>query len=67
MFVEDLNVSGMLQSEGNARNKQDAAWRRFIRMPEYKRDLYGTHVVQVNPAGTTEECAECGVETDTPL
>ena len=67
VFVEDLNVSGMLQQRGNARNKQDAAWRGFIEMLEYKGDLYGTYVVQVNPAGTTKECAECGVETDKPL
>jgi len=51
VFVEDLNVSGMLQQRGNARNKQDAAWRGFIEMLEYKSDLYGTHVVQVNPVG----------------
>ena len=67
VFVEDLNTAGMLQSEGNARNKQDAAWRGFIEMLEYKGDMYGTHVVQVNPVGTTKECAECGVETDKPL
>ena len=67
VFVENLNVAGMLQSDGNARNKQDAAWRAFIEMLEYKGDLYGTHVVQVNPAGTTKECAECGVETEKPL
>jgi transposase, IS605 OrfB family, central region len=67
VFVENLNVSGMLQSNGNARNKQDAAWRGFIKMLEYKGDLYGTHIVQVNPRGTTKECAECGVETDKPL
>jgi len=67
VFVEDLNVSGMLQQRGNARNKQDAAWRGFIEMLEYKSGLYGTHVVQVNPAGTTKECAECGVESDKPL
>jgi len=67
VFVEDLNISEMLQQRGNARNKQDAAWRGFINMLEYKGDLYGTHVVQVNPAGTTKECAECGVETEKPL
>jgi putative transposase len=67
VFVEDLNVTGMLQADGNARNKQDAAWRGFIEMLEYKGDLYGTHVVQVNPVGTTKECAECGVETEKPL
>ena len=66
VFVEELNVAGMLQSEGNARNKQDAAWRGFIEMLEYKGDLYGTHVIQVNPRGTTKECAECSVETEKP-
>lgn len=27
----------------------------------------GIHIVQVNPAGTTKECAECGVMTEKPL
>ncbi len=67
VFVEDLNVAGMLQSEGNARNKQDAAWRQFITLLEYKGDLYGTHVVQVPARGTTKECASCGVETAKPI
>jgi putative transposase len=30
VFVEDLDVAGMLRAEENARNKQDAAWRQFI-------------------------------------
>jgi putative transposase len=67
VFVEDLNVSGMLQGDGNARNKQDAAWRQFITLLEYKADLYGTHVVQVEARGTTKECASCGVETAKPI
>jgi putative transposase len=67
VFVEDLNVQSMLQGDGNARNKQDAAWRRFIRLLEYKADLYGCHVVQVEPEGTTKECAACRVETPKPI
>lgn len=67
MFVEELDVSGLFQSEGNSRNQQDAAWRKFIEMVEYKGELYGTHVVQVKPRGTTKECAECGVETEKSL
>jgi putative transposase len=67
VFVEDLNVSGLLQQRGNVRNKQDAAWHGFIEMLEYKGERYGTHVVQVNPRGTTKECAECGVEAEKPL
>ena len=67
VFVEDLNVQSMLQGDGNARNKQDAAWRQFITLLEYKGDLYGTHVEQVEPRGTTKECARCGVETAKPI
>jgi len=67
VFVEDLDVTEMLQGDRNARNKQDAAWRQFINLLEYKADLYGTHVVQVEAAGTTKECASCGVETAKPI
>ncbi|WP_255150087.1 RNA-guided endonuclease InsQ/TnpB family protein [Halorarius halobius] len=67
VFVEDLNVQSMLQGDGNARNKQDAAWRQFITLLEYKGDLHGTHVVQVEARGTTKECASCGVETAKPI
>ena len=66
VFVENLDVEGMLQGPVDARNKQDAAWRQFITLLEYKGELYGTHVVQVNPRGTTKECASCGVETEKP-
>jgi putative transposase len=67
VFVEDLNVQSLLQRDGNARNKQDAAWRQFITILEYKADLYGCHVKQVEARGTTKECASCGVETAKPI
>ncbi|MDL0138883.1 transposase [Halobacterium salinarum] len=66
VFVEDLDVKGMLEQSHNARNKQDAAWRQFITLLEYKADLYGCHVKQVEARGTTKECAKCGVETAKP-
>jgi putative transposase len=67
VFVEELDAVGMLQGDGNARNKQDAAWRQFITLLEYKADLYGCHVKQVEARGTTKECASCGVETAKPI
>jgi putative transposase len=67
VFVEDLDVKGMLEQSHNARTKQDAAWRQFITLLEYKADLYGCHVVQVDAAGTTKECAKCDVETAKPI
>jgi putative transposase len=65
--VEDLDVKPMLETSQNAKNKQDAAWSRFLTLLEYKADLHGTHVVRVEPAGTTKECSACGVETSKPL
>ncbi|MGZ0748561.1 RNA-guided endonuclease InsQ/TnpB family protein [Haloparvum sp. AD34] len=65
--VEDLNVKPMLETQQSAKSKQDAAWSRFLRLLEYKGDLYGTHVIRVNPAGTSKECSQCGVETPKPV
>ena len=65
--VEDLDVKPMLETSQNAKNKQDAAWSRFLELLEYKADLHGTHVEKVKPGGTTKECAVCGVETAKPI
>jgi putative transposase len=65
--VEDLDVKPMLETSQNAKNKQDAAWSRFLDLLEYKADLHGTHVVLVEPEGTTKQCAVCGVETAKPI
>ncbi|MFD1589355.1 RNA-guided endonuclease InsQ/TnpB family protein [Halorientalis brevis] len=67
VFVENLDVKPMLEGSQNARNKQDAAWRQFITLLEYKADLHGCHVRQVEPANTTKQCHECGVKTKKPL
>jgi putative transposase len=64
---EQRKLSRKQHESNNARNKQDAAWRQFITLLEYKAELYGTHVVQVEARGTTKECARCGVETAKPI
>jgi putative transposase len=65
--VEDLNVKSMLESAGNSQNTASAAWDTFTTLLEYKCKREGTHFVEVEPAGTTKECASCGVESDKPL
>lgn len=65
--VEDLDVKPILETSQSAKNKQDAAWSRFLDLLEYKGELHGTHVVRVDARGTTKECNECGVETSKPL
>ena len=65
--VEDLDIKSMLESVGNSRNTASSAWNTFTTMLEYKCKREGTHFVEVEPAGTTKECASCGVESDKPL
>jgi putative transposase len=65
--VEDLDVTPMLETSQSAKNKQDAAWSRFLDLLEYKAGLYDTHVVRVDARGTTKECSACGVETRKPI
>ena len=65
--VEDLDVHGMMQLPSNSRNRASASWRTFINLLEYKCERGGTHFVKVEPEGTTQECAECGVEVEKAL
>jgi len=67
VFVEDLNVKGMIEYPENTRNKAEVGWRDFLTILEHHGDKNGCHVIKVEPRGTTKECAECGVETAKPL
>ncbi|QPV61905.1 transposase [Halosimplex litoreum] len=65
--VEDLDVKAMLGSPRNGRNTASVAWNTFTDMLEWKCKREGTYFMEVQPEGTTKECAQCGVETDKPL
>ena len=65
--VEDLDVKPMLGSADNSQSTASAAWDTFTTMLAYNCNREGTHVVEVEPAGTTKECASCGVGSDRPL
>ncbi|ELZ48811.1 IS1341-type transposase [Halorubrum coriense DSM 10284] len=67
VFLEDLNVKSVLEGDGNARNTQEVGWRDLIRIFEHHGRKNGCHVITVEPAGTTKECASCGVSTEKPL
>jgi putative transposase len=67
VFLEDLNVKGMLEGAGNARNKHEVGWRGLIEVFEHHGEKNGCHVVTVDPEGTTKECASCGTLSKKPL
>jgi putative transposase len=67
VFVEDLNVKSILESDRNNRNTHEVGWREFVTIIHYHGKTRGCNVVEVAPDGTTKECASCGVSTDKPL
>jgi putative transposase len=67
VFLEDLDVTSMMQQEKNNRNIAAMSWYQTLQAFERHEEKNGSHVVLVDPDGTTKQCANCGVETEKPL
>ena len=65
--VESLRVSNMLKNHSLARAIADAGWSSFVNILRQKAEAFGAEVVEVNPAGTSQECSGCGVVVRKPL
>ena len=64
IFIEDLNVSGMLKNHCLAGAISDASWRKFTSMLNYKAEWYGKNVVKVSRFFASSKTCECGVKYD---
>jgi len=68
IVVEKLAIKRLLQlkngcnkqSKGLHRGITDAAWGLFVAFLRYKAEEAGRRLVEVEPAGTTRTCSECG-------
>jgi putative transposase len=61
IYLEDLNVNGMLKNRKMSRAIQEAAWSTLVGMIKYKANWYGKTVHQINrffPSSKT--CSLCG-------
>lgn len=61
IYLEDLNVNGMLKNRKMSRAIQEAAWSTLVGMIKYKANWYGKTVHQINrffPSSKT--CSSCG-------
>jgi putative transposase len=69
VYVEDLNIVGMVRNRRLARAIHDAGWAQFVRLIEEKAEKYGRTVHKVNrwlPSSKT--CSTCGhVMAEMPL
>lgn len=61
IFLEALNVSGMLRNRRLAKSISDASWGQFIRFLTYKGGWYGCDVVRIDRFYPSSQlCSVCG-------
>lgn len=61
IYIEDLNIKGMLSNHHLAKSIQELSWYEFIRMLEYKAKWYGRSIIKIDrfyPSSKT--CNKCG-------
>ena len=65
LFIEDLNVAGMVKNHNLSRHIADASWSEFRRQLEYKTTLYGSTVTVCSQwFASSKTCSACGWKLD---
>jgi IS605 OrfB family transposase len=60
IVVEKLNIKGMVRNHPLAKSISDAGWGLFVNVLRAKAASAGRVVLEVNPADTSQTCAQCG-------
>lgn len=60
IFIEDLNVAGMIKNHHLARSISDVSWGKFVLMLTYKAEWYGKDVVKVSRFFASSKTCSCG-------
>ena len=64
IFIEDLNVCGMLKNHCLAGAISDVSWSKFVSFLEYKCNWYGKEVVKVDRFFASSKTCKCGTKND---
>jgi putative transposase len=64
---EDLRVKNMIRNHKLTKSIQDAGWGQLVTFAEYKAQAWGSMVVRVPAAFSTQECAFCGMRNNVSL
>lgn len=57
--VESLNIRGMVRNRRLSRAISDVAWGGFVTTLRHKAESAGVELIEVNPAGTSQNCSGC--------
>jgi len=60
IYVEDLNIKGMVKNRHLSKSIADASWNKFFEFLFYKAEEAGRKVLKVNPRNTSQICSRCG-------
>jgi len=60
IYIEDLNVCGMVKNHCLAKAITDVSWSDFTSKLSFKAESAGGRVVKVNPKNTSQACSKCG-------
>lgn len=64
IYIEDLNINGMIKNHNLAQAISDVSWSKFVSMLLYKADWFGKEVVKVNRFYASSKTCECGYKND---
>ncbi len=64
IFIEDLNVSGMIKNRHLAGAISDVSWNKFVSMLEYKCNWFGKDVIKVDRFFASSKTCKCGTKND---
>jgi putative transposase len=64
IFIEDLDVKGLLEKKQLSKEISDVSWSKFFQMLQYKADWYGKEIHKVNRFYASSKTCSCGVKNE---
>ena len=64
IFIEDLDVKGLLEKKQLSKEISDVSWSEFFRMLQYKADWYGKEIIKVDRYYASSKTCGCGVKNE---
>lgn len=64
IFIEDLDVKGLLEKKQLSKQISDVSWSKFFQMLQYKANWYGKEVVKVDRYYASSKTCVCGVKNE---